>query len=115
MFDTAHGLHGIRDKLEHPVEIVGSPVVEDAARDWFVGVPVVTGVRIAANECLHMEDRANGTSLHDLLDGEIVGVPATALVYRERALLLFRKLNHSISFGRGEAEWLLRNHVFTSL
>src|SRR5438270_13924260 len=94
MFDTAHGFHGIRNKLENPVEIVGSPVVEDAARDCFVGVPEVTGVRIAANECLYMEDRANGTSLHNLLDGAIVGVPATALVYRERELRLFHTLNH---------------------
>src|SRR5205807_10093141 len=101
-YGTAPRLHGISDTLERPAEIVGSPGVEYAARDWLVGVPVVTGVRIAANECLHMEDRANGTSLHDLLDGEIVGVPATALVYRERELLLFRKLNHGISFGRGE-------------
>src|SRR5438876_1118624 len=109
MFDTAHRFHGIRDKLEDPVKIVRSPIVEDAARDWFVGVPVIAGVRIATDECLHMEDRANGTSLHDPLDGEIVGVPPTALVHRERAPPLFRKLNHGISFGRGEAEWLLRD------
>ena len=115
MFDATHGHHRIGDKLENPVKIVGTPVVEDATGDRFLGVPVVAGVSIAADESLHMKDRADSAALHHLLNGKVVGVPATALVHGEHALMLLRKLNHDVGFGGSEAEWLLGNHVFAGL
>ncbi len=41
-----------------------------------MGMPVVTGMRIAADKCLYMEDRADSASFYDLLDA-LMAVPCS--------------------------------------
>src|SRR5438876_10444179 len=63
MLDASYTDDGIGDQIEHPVQIVRPPVIEDTARDWFVRVPVITGMGIATNKRLHVEDRPDRLAL----------------------------------------------------
>src|SRR5947209_17571330 len=80
LLDAAHTHDFLGDKLENPVQVVRAPVVEDAAGDRFVRMPVVTGMRVAADKGLDVEDRADGAALQYLLDGEEIGVDRKSVV-----------------------------------
>ncbi len=101
VFDAAYTDHRTGNQLQNPVKVMGTPVIENAARDRLVRVPVVTGVGVTTNEGLDVEDGADGSTFQHLLDCQVVRVPTPALVDGQGTLLFLRKLNHDIGFGSG--------------
>ena len=111
MLHAAHTHNDIGDELQYPIQVVGTPVIEDAAGDGFVRMPVVAGVRIAADEGFYVEDIADSFLLEYLLNCQVIRVPAPTLVDRQGALVLLRETNHLIGLGSSKTEWLFRDHV----
>ena len=80
MLNAAYTHDGIGDQIENPVQVVRAPVIENAAGNRLLGVPVVAGVSISSDKGFDMENRSNRAALEDLLNCQVVGVPASALI-----------------------------------
>ena len=103
------------EQIQGPVEVVTAPVVDRAAADGLVGMPVVAGVAVAADEALVVEDLTELAAAHDLLEGEIVAVPPAVLIDGEHEPALLGRGDLLVGFGDGDAERLLHHHVLAGL
>src|SRR5579862_3629378 len=70
-------------------------------------MPEVAGVSIATNKRLDMEDLANRSRPHNLLNRKEVGIPTTILIDRKRQAALLGEPNEFVGLIGGQAEWLL--------
>ena len=66
--EAGHVLHRPGHDLQHPVDEVGAPIVEGAARDLLVGAPPAAGVAPAAAVRLDVKHFANDTPIDDVSD-----------------------------------------------
>ncbi len=106
-----HRLHLAGEQIEDLVDDVGAPVEERTARYGSVGVPVVAGVAVAADECLDVEDLADAPLANGLANEREVGIEAAVLEdgqCKPRAACAF---DQRIALLRGERHGLLEHDV----
>src|SRR5260370_26655125 len=74
-------------------------------------MPVITGMRIATNECFEVEDSANCLTPDDLLNRQVVRIPAAALIDSQCSLIRVGKLNHLVGLSSRQTKRFFRDHV----
>ena len=104
-------LDRLLEQVEHPVEIVGSPVVDGAATDVLVGVPEVAWMRERSDERLVVERLTDRASAHEPLQRQVVSVPAAVLIDRQHPVCRISCVDHLVGLGRREAERFLDDDV----
>ena len=99
------------EELEHPVDVVRSPVVPGAAGDGRVRVPRPAGMRVAAHERLHVEDLAEEPGADGAPYGHEVGIPSAVLVDRQHTAARRRRRDDLVGLGDGQTQRLLAGDV----
>src|SRR2546422_7877134 len=108
-------LHGIGEELQDPVEVMRAPVVDRAAGDGLMAVPVAAGVRVAADERLHVEDLTDSAGADYAAKRDEVRIPPPALEDSQNPVADGRLVDHAIDVFDSQGEWLLADHVLACL
>src|SRR6267143_3229871 len=108
-------LHRIGEQLQDPVEVMRAPVVDGAAGDGLMAVPVAAWVRIAADKRLHVEEVADAAGTDDVAERDEIGVPPAALKHRQHAFADRRLVDHAIYLVDSQRKRLLAYDVFACL
>ena len=104
-----HPLDLLGEQLQRPVEVVAAPVVDGAAADRLVGVPVVAGVSVTADEALVVEDLAQRAAADQGPERPEVTVPPAVLIDGQRQAAVVRCGDLPVGLLDRQAERLLHH------